>query len=135
MNRLTSKQEDFCQHYIINGGNATKAYQSAYNCENMKLESIHRVAHEQIRKEQVAHRIKELQQENAKNFRYTKDEVMKSLESVIDNYLLEGKLTGNALKAIEILNKMNGWNEPDKLEHSGISEINIILPKRDEEDE
>ncbi len=43
-NKLTLKQERFVHSYIETG-NASEAYRRAYNCENMKPETIKRNAH------------------------------------------------------------------------------------------
>lgn len=134
---LTQKQENFCQEYVI-CGNASEAYRKAYNSVG-KLETTSKRAYELLQNPVIKDRINELKSNVSKNMQIEREEIINNLKQVVDKYLLDGRLTTNALKAIEILNKMLGWNEPDKhqVEHKGVV-INIIKPKNnnnEDEDE
>jgi phage terminase small subunit len=61
-NNLTLKQENFCREYI-KCGNASEAYRKAYNCQNMKPESINRKAGELLDNVKITARVQELDKE------------------------------------------------------------------------
>ena len=61
-NNLTLKQENFCREYI-KCGNASEAYRKAYNCQNMKPESINRKASELLDNVKITARVQELDKE------------------------------------------------------------------------
>ena len=59
---LTPKQENFCREFI-KCGNASEAYRKAYNCQNMKPESINRKASELLDNVKITARVQELDKE------------------------------------------------------------------------
>ena len=73
---LTRKKQEFCLHYVGNGGNATEAYRKAYNCENMKPGTIWKRASELLQNGEVAGRVNQLQAEKTRRIqeRYEVDE-------------------------------------------------------------
>ncbi len=77
---LTQKQENFCLAYIETG-NASEAYRSAYNAENMKSETIHVKACELLKKGNVAVRVDELRTKAIKRNEITVDDLVKELEN------------------------------------------------------
>lgn len=56
---LTPKQETFCQEYI-KCGNASEAYRIAYDCKNMKPETINVKACELLKNGNIMVRVQEL---------------------------------------------------------------------------
>lgn len=60
MAKLTDKQENFAITYVVNSGNATKAYRECYDAENMKDTTIWVKAHEVVNSDKVSVRIEEL---------------------------------------------------------------------------
>jgi len=60
--KLTKKQEDFCQAYLVSG-NATEAYRRVYNCSKMKPATINRKAKVLMDQGKIRARISERQQE------------------------------------------------------------------------
>lgn len=58
---LTLKQERFCQAYVANGGNATEAYRTAYDCSTMTDKSVNEVAARLPKEVKIASRVKELE--------------------------------------------------------------------------
>lgn len=50
---LTPKQEKFCQLYI-ELGNASEAYRQSYDCQDMKSESINRLAKKELDKIKIS---------------------------------------------------------------------------------
>lgn len=57
---LTPKQEAFAHHYVQTG-NASEAYRASYDSSRMKMESVHRKAHDLVQNVKVASRVQELQ--------------------------------------------------------------------------
>lgn len=132
-NNLTPKQEKFCQEYVTTG-NASEAYRRSYNCSKSKDTTINRKAKEMMDMDKISARIKELQGEESKKHSKTRDDIIEDLVYVIDKFKKTGNFTNHTLKAIEIMNKMCGWNEPDKAEvtHKGLS-INYVKPNKKDE--
>lgn len=71
-NKLTIKQEKFCQAYIETG-NASKAYRQAYDAERMKLATINRKAKELLDNGKITARLDALQQTHQKRHNVTVD--------------------------------------------------------------
>ena len=59
---LTPKQENFCREFI-KCGNASEAYRKAYNCQNMKPETINVKACELLKNGNITVRVQELDKE------------------------------------------------------------------------
>lgn len=108
--KLTKKQELFIHHYIANAGNATQAAISAGYSEK----TAYSIGEENLRKPEIKAEIERLQAETIKDIKITKERLLNDLNDI----LLANKDNPRggfvALKAIEIVNKMLGYNEPDK---------------------
>jgi phage terminase small subunit len=169
---LTAKQNKF-KDSIIKGMNQTDAYRSAYNCENMKSETIINKAYilanrgdiraiiEQGRKElenaeiwtrkQALEELSNIGAADIKKYLEYKTEKTvvehdtitgkpiidyKQIVDVMDSAKVDGRVIQEVsisrdgtfkfklydkLKAIELANKMCGYNEPDKMELSGMN--------------
>lgn len=59
MQKLTPKQEKFCQEYL-ELGSKTEAYKKAYSTARMKSETVNRNAHELLKRNKIATRVKQL---------------------------------------------------------------------------
>ncbi len=96
---LTDKQEAFAVEIVMNGGNATEAYEKAYDASKMQKNTIWARACELKRTSKVSVRIKELRMGN----------FSKSILSIEERkeVLSELGLLGSE-KAIDTLNKMDG---------------------------
>lgn len=101
---LTAKQEEFAKA-IVEGMNQADAYRSAYSCKNMSDNAIYVNASKLASDAKVALRVKELRDELAKPSIKTAQERMEWLTRLIDN---EEESTNEKLKAVDILNKMDG---------------------------
>lgn len=101
---LTAKQEQFVQN-IIQGMNQADAYRSAYSAKRMSDNAIYREASLLVGNPKVAQRLEELRGQLAKPSIKTAQERMEWLTQLIDN---DKEGTGEKLKAIDILNKMDG---------------------------
>lgn len=78
---LTVKQENFCQKYVEHG-NASAAYRYAYDCKNMKPETIWRNATALLKNNKVTTRIKELHDMHLKKHEVTVDRIVAELEKL-----------------------------------------------------
>lgn len=86
--KLTIKQDKFCLKYT-ECGNASEAYKYAYDCGNMKPESINRKAFELIENVKIRARIKDLQSQMAEKSMITKDGIIKLNIDVVNADVLE----------------------------------------------
>lgn len=122
---LTNKHRKFIDEYLIDLNATQAAIRAGYSPSTAKQQGSRLLTNADIQNE-----IKRRQSISASNSAKTREQIMDDLETVINMYLTAGKLTNNALKAIEILNKMKGWNEPDKaiITHKGLT-INYVKPK------
>lgn len=80
---LTPKQEKFCQLYI-ELGNASEAYRQSYDCQDMKPESINRLAKKELDKIKIRSRVDVLQQEHRQRHNLTIDNIIADLQEVRD---------------------------------------------------
>lgn len=76
---LTPKQEGFCQKYLETG-NASEAYRLNYSTENMKPESVNRLAKALLDNIKISSRIEELKERHAKRHDLTVDDLIAELE-------------------------------------------------------
>lgn len=119
---LTMKQEKFVQG-IINGMSQREAYKSAYDTKNMSDNAIDREASLLMKNPKVTQRHKELVDEIAKPSIMTAQERLEYLTGVVKGTEKEHIITlsggktveyeetadiGTKLKAIDIMNKMQG---------------------------
>lgn len=79
--KLTQKQEAFCIAYI-ECGNASDAYRSAYNAENMKPETIHVKASELMANGKIAVRLKQLNSKAVTDAVMTRQEALERLSGI-----------------------------------------------------
>lgn len=82
MGKLTLKQENFCQAYVKNGGNASAAYREAYNASRMKPETVNRKASFLLSQGKIRARIAQLQKEAQRRTEVTIDKVVKEAAKV-----------------------------------------------------
>ena len=128
---MNERHKKFSDEYLTNGMNATKAYLSVY--PTVKEETAAVNGHKLLRNTKIEAYVKAKREKDSKKLQITRDDIIEKLTLVVDKFLLEGRLTNNALKAIEILNKMTGWNEPEKLDITSKGEsiiINYNKPKK-----
>jgi len=81
MNKLTPKQEKFCNLYV-ELGNASEAYRQSYSCKRMKTETVHRKAVELMANGKITARVRELQAELKAKSDYKKEDALKSLVDI-----------------------------------------------------
>ncbi len=117
------KHQAFVEAYFENNLNATRAYAKVYG----KNDAISGTCGQRLlQKVEIRAKIAEIQAKSAKKVLITREEIMQDLVD-IKNAQKEN-FSPSALKAIEILNKMCGFNSPDKVEHSGGFDICLNIP-------
>ena len=77
-NKLTIKQEKFCQVYIETG-NASEAYRRAYDASGMKPNTVEKRACELLKNGKVAGRVRELASAHAQRHEITIDKLTEML--------------------------------------------------------
>lgn len=114
---LTIKQEEFCQEYIRNGGNATQAYIHAYNTEKMTSKTINETAFELMENPKISPRIEGLRSEMAVSNSITLDWLVEGLQKVLKKAEEKNDIT-NFRGCYMDLAKLTG-QIVDKTQHSG----------------
>lgn len=82
-NRLTEKQERFCNYYLDCDGNASEAYRMAYDASKMQPETIWSNASRMLASNKVAARIDELRSERAEASKVNREKVEKILMDIV----------------------------------------------------
>ena len=121
MEELTPKQELFCQTYVKTG-NASEAYRTAYNASKMKDTTINEKSSRLLKEYKISTRVNFLRNKVEEKHDLTKDKIVNRLKEIIfaQEQLGVDKIDLTAMnKAIDTVNKMLGYNEPEKVEHSG----------------
>lgn len=121
MEELTPKQELFCQTYVKTG-NASEAYRTAYNASKMKDTTINEKSSRLLKEYKISTRVNFLRNKVEEKHDLTKDKIINRLKEIIfaQEQLGVDKIDLTAMnKAIDTVNKMLGYNEPEKIEHSG----------------
>lgn len=88
IDKLTVKQEKFCNNYVETG-NASEAYRRSYSCENMKSETINEKASRLLKECKISARIEELRRNLQERSDFTKDEAVEFLSNVIRANILD----------------------------------------------
>jgi len=122
--KLTEKQENFALEYVLNGGDASKAYRKCYDVgEDTKPATTWRDAYKTVSKPHVSTRIDELREQRFQGKIMSIGERKKVLS--------EMSTDGN-LKALDMLNKMDGVYV-EKQEITATQEVHYYAPKKDED--
>lgn len=136
---LTPKREKFCQE-MAKLGNQRQAYKKAYNCENMKDETIDNNAYKLMQDNEIITRLKELSDEiknaniaDAQEIqealtRLIRGEIKEEVPMVIDNELEMARkqvTPKDRIKAAETLAKMRGYFDMNNSEGVKMPEIHI----------
>jgi hypothetical protein len=109
--KLTDRQEKFIQEYLVDR-NATQAcIRAGYSKKTATV-----MGSENLLKPHMRSRIDELISKDAEALTITRQEILQDLKNIKDSHKGKGDYPPHALKAIEILNKMLGYNEAEKTE-------------------
>lgn len=106
---LSAKHKAFCDEYLANGMNATQAYKSVYKVTDKVAGAS---APRLLENARVKEYLQEERQKIAKQLNITKEEILLDLKEIVDRN--KGIRDATAMKAIEIINKMSGFDAPIK---------------------
>ena len=123
---LTAKQEAFVQN-IIQGMSQADAYRSAYSTKNMSDNAIYREASLLVENPKVAQRLKELRDELASPAIMSAQKRLEWLTGIIKS---KEESTGDKLRAVDIMNKMQG-EYVQKVEAEVKNAVNISIELSD----
>ena len=118
---LTAKQEAFAQA-IANGLNQSDAYRSAYSAGKMKDGSINVNASKLAADAKVALRVALLREELANKSLWTREQSVEALAAVVGD--AEAR-HGDKISAVKVLNDMQGFNAPTKVELAARVSISV----------
>jgi phage terminase small subunit len=108
---LSIKHKAFCDEYLSNGLNQVQAYKSVYKCsDKAALSNAARV----MDNEGVRVYIQKQQEKTAKRLEIRKEDLIQDLLIIKENNMEDAPPF--AIKAIEVINKMLGFNASEKQE-------------------
>ena len=121
---LSVKHKAFCDEYLANGMNATQAYKSVYKVNDKVAQSN---ATRLMGNDGVKSYIQQQQETTAERLQITKEQLLRDLQDIKNRNM--GVRDSISIKAIEVMNKMSGFDSPIKQEitHDGVT-INIVKP-------
>jgi phage terminase small subunit len=108
---LSAKHKAFCDEYLSNGMNALQAYKSVYKVAD-KVAGASGVR--LLDNVNVKEYLQEERKKTAERLNITKEELLLDLQEIKDRN--KGVRDQTAMKAIEIINKMSGFDAPVKSE-------------------
>lgn len=120
---MNDKQKRFVSEYLIDC-NATRAYVAAGYSPKLANTNASKILQNTL----VAAAIKEAQDTTAKKLEVTREELIQDLMDIKNDN--KHDLPMIAIKSIEVISKMAGFNSPIEIKSEGIT-INVIKPKRD----
>ena len=108
--KLTANEELFCQEFV-KCGNATQAYRKSYSVNKAKSKSVNELASRLKAKIKISSRIEDLQAI------LLDGQILKAkeIQILLSDKVREG-LESDGLKAVDILNKMQGNYEKDNVQ-------------------
>lgn len=125
---LTNKQRKFIDEYFSDMNAKQAAIRAGYSEKSAEFQGSKLLAIPEISEE-----ITRIRKEMSEKSKLTREELLNDLKEIKD--LNKKAFPPAALKAIEIIAKMQGWNEPEKIEHSGNINLNIPGLNENQEDE
>ena len=110
---LSAKHKAFCDEYLSNGLNATQAYKSVYKTTDKVAESS---SCRLLRNDKIREYLQEQGESTAERLQITKEELLNDLVDIKNNN--KGIRDVTAMKAIELISKMSGFDAPTRQEIS-----------------
>lgn len=124
-NELTAKEKAFCEEYIANGCNASRAYFAAYDCPS--IENARKAYCKVMRRERVRNYIQQLQKDAYQAAFINAERVALKLAEIAFAEKGDTDYPANAqLKALDLLQKQLGL-QTQKLEADVNTDINIVI--------
>jgi phage terminase small subunit len=125
---LTAKQERFCQA-IIEGMTQADAYRTAYSAKKMTAKTIQEAASRLMADSKISARVDELRERLTSAKIMSAKERLEWLTDIINN---GDERTDNRLKAIDLMNKMQG-EYVTKVDANVNADVNINIELSDDE--
>jgi len=122
--KTTEKQENFCQEYILNGGNATKAYKTAYNWTGLET-TAECNSSKMMKHTKIIQRLGELRALKTEEFVFTKEKAFKEYEEIKEGAKGD-KQYSSAKGAVDSQCKLFGLLI-EKSESKGTKDINVNM--------
>ena len=123
---ISNKHKKFCKAYVLDW-NATRAYQEVY--PDSSYDSANANGSRLLVNDSIQAYIKEIQEDIAKLAGLSKLGVLNELKSIIEDKGTEAVAIRDRIKALEVVNKMLSFNDPEKKDHtSGGEPIRGISP-------
>jgi phage terminase small subunit len=121
INMLNLKQQRFIEHYLITGNATQAALDSGYS-----KHTAAKIGSENLQKPQIKDEIQRRQAETAKELSVTKESLIQDLIEIKNNTKKTNPST--ALKAIEIINRMLGFEAPKQITNTIVGEQPLFGP-------
>ena len=117
---LTPKQEAFAQA-VAGGMSQSDAYRKAYNAGNMGDQSVWVNASKLMSDAKVSLRVADLKAKLEAMALWSREDSVNTLKRIVELALdADGHAkAGDGVNAVQVLNKMHGYDAPTKLEISG----------------
>ena len=107
--KITDQQKQFCHTYIVEWNAAHAAREAGYS-ENSAKEQGYRL----LTYDHIQAYIKEIQEDLQKLAGISRLSVIAKLQEIVDSKKKEEVAIRDKIKALEVINKMLGFNEPEK---------------------
>lgn len=111
---LTPKQEKFAQE-VASGKSQADAYRAAFNCAKSKPNTIIQSASRLMADRNISARVEELKAKLSEKALWTREESVNVLAQIAK----AAEKDADRVRAVSELNKMHGFEAPQKVEHSG----------------
>ena len=127
MSNLNERHKAFCDEYLANGMNGTQAYKKIYKTTDKVSEAS---SSRLLLNVKVKEYIQKQQEKTAKRLEIRKEDLIQDLITIKENNMEDAPPF--AIKAIEVINKMLGFNASEKQEIT-ITEQPLFLDDDTEE--
>ncbi len=111
---ITPKQEKFAQE-VASGKSQADAYRAAFDCSKSSQTTIIKRASELMAKGDISGRVEKLKAELSAKALWTREESVNVLAQIAK----AAEKDADRVRAVSELNKMHGFEAPQKVEHSG----------------
>ena len=122
--QLTDKQERFCQG-VAAGLSLTDAYKQAYDTDKMSQQAIWNESSKLAKRDNITHRVKELRRPIVNHYENSvireTERIRQELWRIIGD--TTGEKTENRIRALDILNRMNGAYKETQAEDKDTDDI------------
>ena len=127
---LSKKHIAFIEEYLSNGLVCSAAYRSVF--KNVTVKSSETLGSRLLGKVEVKEEIAKRQAITAAKLDIKKDDLLKRLMDIAESQ--KDMMASTSVAAIKQASKMLGYDEPNKIEHSGSISFDLNLPGIDDEE-